>query len=40
MISPDGKILSEKKNGEGIITALIDETLPLQLRKQIPSLNN
>jgi len=40
IVSPDGKVLSEKKNGEGIITALIDEKLPMQLRKQIPSLKN
>jgi len=39
IISPDGKILKELKSGVGIITASIDPSLALSLRKKIPSLN-
>ena len=38
IISPDGKILNELKKGSGIITANIDPSLSLFLRKKIPSL--
>ena len=38
IISPDGKIIKEKKSGEGIIFAKIDPTLSMKLRKIIPSL--
>jgi len=38
IISPDGKIIKEKKSGEGIIFANIDPTLSMKLRKIIPSL--
>jgi hypothetical protein len=38
IISPDGKILSELKTGEGIVTSKIDPSLPYKLRKRIPSL--
>jgi len=38
IISPDGKIIKEKKFGEGIICANIDPTLSMKLRKIIPSL--
>jgi predicted amidohydrolase len=38
IISPDGKIIKEKKYGEGIIFAKIDPTLSMKLRKIIPSL--
>ena len=40
IISPDGKILAEKKSGTGFIVAEIDSALPLQLRATIPSLNS
>ena len=40
IISPDGKILAEKKSGVGFIVAEIDSALPLQLRATIPSLNS
>ena len=39
IISPDGKILKELKNGMGVITANIDPNIPKILRKRIPSLN-
>ena len=38
IISPDGKILKELKNGTGVITASIDPGLSLSLRRKIPSL--
>ena len=38
IISPDGKILNEKKKGEGVIYFDIDYRLPNELRKRIPSL--
>ena len=38
IISPDGKIIKEKKSGEGIIFANIDPALSMKLRKIIPSL--
>ena len=38
IISPDGKILNEKKKGEGVIYFNIDYRLPNELRKRIPSL--
>jgi len=38
IISPDGKIIKEKKSGEGFIFANIDPTLSMKLRKIIPSL--
>jgi len=38
IISPDGKIIKEKKSGEGIIFAKIDPTLSMKLGKIIPSL--
>ena len=38
IISPDGKILSELKKGEGIVSCFIDPFLPYKLRKKIPSL--
>ena len=38
IISPDGKIIKEKKYGEGIILAKIDPSLSMKLRKTIPSL--
>tara|TARA_B110000285_G_C14779183_1_gene447692 strand:- start:191 stop:685 length:495 start_codon:yes stop_codon:yes gene_type:complete len=38
IISPDGKIIKEKKYGEGIIFAKIDPTQSMKLRKIIPSL--
>lgn len=40
IISPDGKILSEKKSGVGHIITKIDINEVHQLRKQIPSLKN
>jgi predicted amidohydrolase len=39
IISPDGKILKELKNGSGVITANIDPNFSKILRKKIPSLN-
>jgi len=39
IISPDGKILKELKKGTGVITASIDPSLSLSLRRKIPSLN-
>ena len=38
IISPDGKIIKEKKSGEGVIFAKIKPTLSMKLRKIIPSL--
>jgi len=38
IISPDGKVIKEKKFGEGIILTNIDPTLSMKLRKIIPSL--
>tara|TARA_B100000787_G_scaffold12727_1_gene9360 strand:+ start:456 stop:1241 length:786 start_codon:yes stop_codon:yes gene_type:complete len=38
IISPDGKIIKEKKSGEGIIIAKINPKLSMKLRKIIPSL--
>ena len=38
IISPDGKILSLKKNGVGIIYSKIDINLPFKLRKLIPTI--
>ena len=38
IISPDGKIIKEKKNGEGIVYAKINPKLSMELRKVIPSL--
>ena len=38
IISPDGKILSLKKRGKGIIYSNIDPTQSMKLRKIIPSL--
>ena len=38
IISPDGKILKEKKSGEGILFVKIDPTISMKLRKIIPSL--
>jgi len=40
IISPDGKILKELKNKEGVITALVNQSLPKKLRSIIPSLNS
>ena len=39
IISPDGKILDEKKTGEGYVSAKIDIQLPYNLREKIPSLS-
>ena len=39
IISPDGKILNEMKNKEGIILSKINPKLSFQLRKKIPSLD-
>ena len=39
IISPDGKILKELKKGTGVITANIEPSLSLSLRKKIPSLS-
>ena len=39
IISPDGKILKELKKKTGIISANIDPSLSLSLRKKIPSLD-
>ena len=38
IISPDGKILKELKNKEGVITASIDSKIADKLRSTIPSL--
>tara|TARA_B100000787_G_C16113065_1_gene259008 strand:- start:115 stop:900 length:786 start_codon:yes stop_codon:yes gene_type:complete len=38
VISPDGRIIKEKKSGEGIIVVKINPTLSMKLRKIIPSL--
>jgi len=38
IVSPEGKILKELKNGTGVITANIDPNLSKILRKRIPSL--
>jgi|TARA_B110000093_G_scaffold65497_1_gene71103 predicted amidohydrolase len=38
IISPDGKIIKEKKSGEGIIVTKINPILSMKLRKIIPSL--
>jgi len=40
IVSPEGKILKELKKTEGVITALIDEKLPMRLRLIIPSLKS
>ena len=40
IISPDGKILKELKKKEGVITAVINPTLPKKMRSIIPSLKN
>ena len=39
IISPDGKILREKKKGEGIVMTRINPKLSMKLRKIIPSFN-
>ena len=39
IISPDGKILKELKNGNGVIVANIDPDLSIFLRKRISSLD-
>jgi len=39
IISPDGEILKELKQGTGVITANINPNLPLTLRKRISILN-
>jgi len=39
IISPDGKILKELKNGNGVIVANIDSDLSIFLRKRISSLD-
>jgi predicted amidohydrolase len=38
IVSPDGKIVKELKNKEGVITVKIDPNLSKKLRKKIPSL--
>ena len=38
IVSPDGKIIKSLKKKEGVLTASIDEKIPLILRKRIPSL--
>jgi len=38
IISPDGKILKSLNKKEGVITAVIDPSLPKKLRLRIPSL--
>ena len=38
IVSPDGKIVKELKNKEGVITVEIDPNLSKKLRKKIPSL--
>ena len=40
IISPDGKIIKELKKYEGVITATINEKIPMKLRSIIPSLKN
>ena len=40
IISPDGEILNEIQNEEGVIISEIDPNLPFELRKKIPSLNS
>ena len=40
IVSPDGKILKELKKKEGVITVLVDPTLPKKMRSIIPSLKN
>ncbi len=40
VVSPDGKILKELKKSEGVITVLINPTLPKKLRSIIPSLKS
>ncbi len=39
IVSPDGKILKELGKREGVITTTIDPKKPLELRKNIPSIN-
>ena len=39
IISPDGEVLAEKKDGEGILLADVDTDLVTRLRAQIPSLD-
>ena len=38
IVSPDGKILKQLKKKEGVITVLVDPSLPKKLRSIIPSL--
>ena len=38
IISPDGKIIKEKKSGEGILFVKIDPKVSMRLRKITPSL--
>ena len=38
IISPDGKIMKELKKSEGVITAVINPKLSINLRSKIPSL--
>ena len=38
IVSPDGKIIAEKSQGEGIISANIDPNYPIKARRKIPSL--
>ena len=38
IISPDGKIIKELKKKEGVITSVIDISVPAKLRRAIPSL--
>ena len=40
IISPDGKILKELNKKEGVITVLINPSLPKKMRSIIPSLKN
>mgnify|MGYP006149547003 CR=1 FL=1 len=40
IVSPDGKILKELKKKEGVITFLIDPSLPKKMRSIIPSLDS
>ena len=39
IVSPDGKVIKEKKTGEGVVFAKIDPKISMKLRKIIPSLN-
>ena len=40
IVSPDGKILKELQKKEGVITFLIDPSLPKKMRSIIPSLDS